>query len=60
MTEPTEFELLELATPYALHAVTEDERADIEHRVNAAPQAVARPALDVHFDGKTVAALAMK
>jgi anti-sigma-K factor RskA len=42
MTEPTEFELLELATPYALHAVTEDERADIEHRVNAAPQAVAQ------------------
>jgi anti-sigma-K factor RskA len=41
MTEPTEFELLELATPYALDAVTDDERAAIERRLAAAPSAVA-------------------
>lgn len=41
MTEPTEFELLELATPYALDAVSDDERAAIERRVAAAPAAVA-------------------
>ena len=32
MTEPTDFELLELATPYALHAVSDEERADIDRR----------------------------
>jgi anti-sigma-K factor RskA len=42
MTEPTDFELLELATPYALDAVTDDERATIEHRVAAASGAVAQ------------------
>ena len=41
MTEPTDFELLELATPYALHAVPDAERAEIERRVAAAPSAVA-------------------
>ncbi|OBI90531.1 anti-sigma factor [Mycobacterium sp. 1245805.9] len=42
MTEPpTEFELLELATPYALHAVSDAERAEIERRVAAAPSSVA-------------------
>ena len=41
MTEPTDFELLELATPYALDAVTDDERANIERRVAAASGAVA-------------------
>jgi anti-sigma-K factor RskA len=41
MTEPTEFQLLELATPYALHAVSDDERADIDRRVAAAPPSVA-------------------
>ena len=41
MTEPTEFELLELATPYALHAVSDAERADIDRRVAAAPSPVA-------------------
>ena len=40
MTEPTEFELLELATPYALDAVTDDERAAIERRACRAPSAV--------------------
>jgi anti-sigma-K factor RskA len=42
MTEPTEFELLELAAPYALHAVSDAERAEIERRVAAAPSPVAQ------------------
>jgi anti-sigma-K factor RskA len=37
MTEPNEFELLELATAYALHAVSDAERADIDRRVASAP-----------------------
>ena len=41
MTEPTDFELLELATPYALHAVSDAERADIDRRVATAPSPVA-------------------
>jgi anti-sigma-K factor RskA len=41
MTEPTDFELLELATPYALHAVSDAERAEIDRRVAAAPAPVA-------------------
>lgn len=41
MSAPDEFELLELATPYALGAVSDDERADIDRRVAAAPNAVA-------------------
>jgi anti-sigma-K factor RskA len=41
MTEPTDFELLELATPYALHAVSDDERAAIDRQLAAAPAAVA-------------------
>jgi anti-sigma-K factor RskA len=41
MTEPTDFELLELATPYAMHAVSDAERAEIERRVAAAAPAVA-------------------
>lgn len=41
MTEPTDFELLQLATPYALHAVSDAERAEIERRVAAAPAPVA-------------------
>ncbi len=41
MTEPTDFELLELATPYALHAVSDGERTDIDRRVAAAPSPVA-------------------
>lgn len=40
MTRPSEFELLELATPYALDAMSDDERADIEHRLAGAPAAV--------------------
>jgi anti-sigma-K factor RskA len=39
MTEP--FDLLELATPYALHAVSDAERVDIDRQLAAAPNAVA-------------------
>lgn len=42
MTEPTEPDLIELATPYALHAMSESEYADIERRVAAAPPRVAQ------------------
>jgi hypothetical protein len=41
MTEPADFELLELAAPYAVHAVSDAERADIDRRLAAAPSAVA-------------------
>jgi hypothetical protein len=41
MAEPTHFELLELATPYALDAVSDAERVDIDRRVAAAPSAIA-------------------
>jgi len=41
MTGPTDFELLELATPYALHAVSDDERAAIDQQLAAAPPSVA-------------------
>ena len=41
MTEPTDFELLELAAPYALHAMSDEERADLDRRVAAAPSPVA-------------------
>lgn len=41
MTEPTDFELLELATAYALHALSDAERADIDRRVSSAPSPVA-------------------
>jgi anti-sigma-K factor RskA len=41
MTEPTEFELLELATPYALNAISETERAALERQLAAAPTSVA-------------------
>ena len=41
MTEPTDFELLELATPYALHAVSDNERAVIDRQLAAAPPSVA-------------------
>ncbi|OBG40020.1 anti-sigma factor [Mycobacterium sp. E3198] len=41
MTESTDFELLELATPYALHALPDGERAEVERRIAAAPAPVA-------------------
>lgn len=42
MTQPSDFGLLELATPYALDAVTDDERDDVERRLGSAPNAVAQ------------------
>jgi anti-sigma-K factor RskA len=42
MTEPTDFELLELATPYALHAVSDAERAAIDRQLAASPPSVAK------------------
>jgi anti-sigma-K factor RskA len=41
MTEPTEFDLLELATPYALDAMSEEERAGVDRRLATAPRSVA-------------------
>jgi hypothetical protein len=41
MTEPTEFDLLELATPYALNAISDTERAAIDRQLATAPAAVA-------------------
>ncbi|WP_102143320.1 anti-sigma factor [Mycobacterium hubeiense] len=46
MTEPLDPELMDLATPYALHAVTPDERDEIERRLAAAPPEVARAFAD--------------
>lgn len=42
MNQPSEFELLELATPYALDAVSDTERADIDRRLRRAPRRVAQ------------------
>ncbi len=41
MTEPTGFDLLELATPYALHAISDTERATIDRQLAAAATPVA-------------------
>jgi anti-sigma-K factor RskA len=41
MTEPTDFELLELATPYGLYALSDSEFAEIDRRVARAPSPVA-------------------
>src|ERR1700753_4016176 len=58
MTEPTDFELIELAAPYALHAVSDAERADIDSRAAAAPSAVAAAVADeVRAVRETMAAL---
>ncbi|HET9874779.1 MAG TPA: anti-sigma factor [Mycobacterium sp.] len=46
MTEPTDFDLLSLATPYALHAVAAGERTDIDRRIAAAPPPVAQAFAD--------------
>jgi hypothetical protein len=46
MTEPTDPDLIALATPYALHAVPEAELADIERRVAAAPPDLAQAFAD--------------
>lgn len=41
MTEPNDFDLLELATPYALHAVSDTERAAIDRQLGASATAIA-------------------
>jgi anti-sigma-K factor RskA len=41
MTEPNPFELLELATPYALNAISDSERAAIDRQLATAPTTVA-------------------
>lgn len=41
MTEPVTPDLVALATPYALHATTDAERAEIERQLAAAPREVA-------------------
>ncbi len=41
MTGPAEFDLLELATPYALNAVSESERVSIDRQRATAPGAIA-------------------
>ena len=41
MTEPLVPDLVALATPYALHATTDAERADIERQIAEAPPEVA-------------------
>src|ERR1700758_3922558 len=56
MTEPSDFELLELATPYALHAMSDEERANIDRRLAAAPSPVAAAfAADVRAVRETMA-----
>lgn len=42
MTEPIEPDLIALATPYALHAMSESEVADVDRLVAAAPEEVKR------------------
>ena len=59
MTEPFDSELLELATPYALHAVSDNERADIEQRLAAAsPEVAAQFTTEVREVRETMARLA--
>jgi anti-sigma-K factor RskA len=56
MTEPTESPVLDVATVYALHAVSDAERADIERQVAEAPQSVAEAFDDeVHAVRETMA-----
>jgi anti-sigma-K factor RskA len=42
MTEPNDPDLLALATPYALHAMSESEVADVDRRLGAAPPEIAQ------------------
>ncbi|SEH64947.1 Anti-sigma-K factor rskA [Mycolicibacterium rutilum] len=46
MTEPMNTDLIALAAPYALHAMTDAERADVDRRVAAAPPALAQAFTD--------------
>lgn len=59
MTDPVDSELLELATPYALHAVSDGERADIEQRLAAAsPEVAAQFSAEVRDVQETMARVA--
>ncbi|KKB99045.1 anti-sigma factor [Mycolicibacter arupensis] len=59
MTEPNSFDLLALATPYALDAVSDAERREIERGVADAPAAVARAfGAEVSAVQETMAAVA--
>jgi len=58
MTEPNNTELLDLATPYALHAVSTDERDEIERRLITVPPEVADAFTDeVRWVQETMAVL---
>ena len=46
MTEPDDSDLMAVATPYALHAMSESELADVDRRLAAAPPEVARAFAD--------------
>jgi hypothetical protein len=46
MTEPNDPDLIALATPYALHAMSEAELADVDGRLAAAPPEVAQAFTD--------------
>ena len=46
MTEPTTPDLMTLATPYALHAVSQAENDDIERQLTTAPDLVLRAIAD--------------
>jgi hypothetical protein len=46
MTQPNDPDLVALATPYALHAMSEAELADIDRRVAAAPAEIAQAFAD--------------
>ena len=46
MTEPMNTDLVALATPYALHAMPEAERAELDRRIAAAPPDVAQAFAD--------------
>jgi anti-sigma-K factor RskA len=59
MSQPIGPDLLDLATPYALHAMSESERTDVDHRLAAAPPEVADAFADeVRAVRETMAALA--
>ena len=47
MTDPLTPDLIALATPYALHATTDSERAEIERQLADAPPEVAEARPDL-------------
>jgi hypothetical protein len=60
MTEPTEADVLDLATPYALHAMTNGELATVDRMVAAASSAVAHAfAEEVRAVRETMAVVSM-